>query len=166
MGRGKIGRTKSTLWFNRFEPSVGNNFVLGVGSANTVVVVRSPMNGTGIFCSAQNVKCAGHSRQITDWLIGHPKKLWSEGSTASLECSLLKHGLERGLDMLGDVLDEQRPPDPDAVLQRPQQLRVRHSCYLHNKLVAHCRRLRLVSELGWVGGVCSSYHDQPFVICQ
>lgn len=49
---------------------------------------------------------------------------------ASLERGLLQDRLEGWLYVFRDVLDEERPSDPDAVLQRPQQLSVRHGRYL------------------------------------
>lgn len=57
---------------------------------------------------------------------------WGTGtcSAVSLERSLLQDWLKRGFYVLRDVLDEERPADPDAVFQGPQQLRVRHRCDL------------------------------------
>lgn len=74
-----------------------------------------------------------------------------------LEGSLLEDRLERGFYVLRDVLDEERPADPDAVFQGPQQLRVRHRRDLVVK--RHSVRLAKPWEARRAGRTNATYPD-------
>eukprot|EP00968_Pinguiococcus_pyrenoidosus_P021236 scaffold2724_cov260-Pinguiococcus_pyrenoidosus.AAC.23 len=77
-----------------------------------------------------------------------------QDSIALLEGGSLQNGLERRLEILAHVLDQQRPADADAVLQRPQQVGIAH--HGHGQLPIFVRLLDPLVRLPlWID------HERP-----